>query len=206
MNFSLDGMLNYDISDTVKNNMKKHERYIIERGMEMKKNVLVCILFAFVCLLTGCSAFTPQAPLEDGLYLSYDFAGSTIRVTFKKINESQFQASISPGGSQEVVNKRLRTTDGRIFELGLLGPLWIPPSSVKVGGNAHGDRVSEVKRWKGWDVGVVKASFGVGGALRGEWYYEKTTGFLVGGSKSTALSGEGGGSHFVLKETNLDGL
>ncbi|MFC1708830.1 hypothetical protein ACFL2J_02045 [Candidatus Omnitrophota bacterium] len=166
----------------------------------------MCILSAVVCLLTGCSAFGPQAPLEDGLYLSYDFAGSTIRVTFKEIDGGQFQASVSPEGSQETVNKRLETTGGGIFEIEALGPLWIPPSSVKAGGNAHGARVSEVKRWKGWSVGVVKASFGAGAALRGEWYYEETTGFLVGGSKSTFMSGEGGGSHFVLKDTNLDGL
>ncbi|MBU4200961.1 MAG: DUF1353 domain-containing protein [Verrucomicrobia bacterium] len=73
-------------------------------------------------------------------------------------------------------------------------------------GNAHGDRVVEVKRWKRWDVGVVNASFGTGGAQRGEWYYEKNTGFLVGGSKSTALSVEGGGLHFVLIESNLENL
>ena len=74
--------------------------------------------------------------------------------------------------------------------------------SVKVGGNAHGDKVTEVMQWEGWDVGVVEASFGAGGALRGEWYYEKTTGFLVGGSKSTAFSDENEGLHFILSETN----
>jgi hypothetical protein len=184
----------------------------------MKKNSLVFLIFTICSLLVGCSALGPQAPLEDGLYLSYDFEGSTIRVTFRKINNNKFRASVDIGledrmatdisseGGQVVVNRQLKTDDGCIFELESLGPLWIPPGSVKVGGNAHGDRVDEVKRWKGWDVGVVRASFGVGGAWRGEWYYEKTTGFLVGGSKSTAVSGEGGGSHFALNETNLAGL
>ena len=171
----------------------------------MKKNWLICIFFASV-LLTGCSTSGPQAPLKDNLYLSYDLDGSTINITFKKIDENKFRAIVSPGGSPVVVNKSLKTTDGRIFELGLLGSLWISPSSVKVGKNVYGNRVSEVKRWKRWNVGVVKASFGVGEALTGEWYYEKTTGFLVGGSKSTALFGDGGDSHFILKRTNLNGL
>ncbi|MCK4526532.1 hypothetical protein KAW18_04105 [candidate division WOR-3 bacterium] len=184
----------------------------------MKKNSLGFLAFTIGSLLVGCSALGPQAPLEDGLYLSYDFEGSTIRVTFTKINNNQFRATVDIGsedmmatststkGEQVVVNRQLKTADGTIFELEALGPLWIPPGSVKAGSIVYGDRVDEVKRWKGWDVGVVRASFGVGGAWRGEWYYEKTTGFLVGGSKSTAVSGEGGGSHFVLKETNLADL
>ena len=164
------------------------------------------------CLLAGCSIFS-QAPLEDGLYLVYDYAGSTIKVTFKEIGKGQFKATVSPAGIQkeEIVDKKLMTDDGRIYEIEPLGPLWIPSSSVRVGGDAHGDSVKEVKHWRKWDVGVVKASFGMGGALTGEWYYEKTTGFLVGGSKTSALqtmlSDEGSGATtFVLRRTNLEGL
>lgn len=51
---------------------------------------------------------------------------------------------------------------------------------------------------------MVKASFGAGAALRGEWYYEKNTGFLVGGNRTTALSDEGEGIHFVLVESNTE--
>ncbi|MFC1498275.1 hypothetical protein ACFLS1_07390 [Verrucomicrobiota bacterium] len=171
----------------------------------MKKTIFILIIVIAV-LWVAPSILSPQAPLKDGLYLSYDYGGSTIRVTFKEISKNQFRATISPGNSQKVVNRRLKTTDDRVYELGLIGPLWIPPSSVKVGGKAHGSRVVEVKRWKKWDVGVVKASFGIGAALRGEWYYEKNTGFLVGGSKSTAVSGEGGGTHYVLIGTNLENL
>ncbi len=170
------------------------------------KKVILTVIVVIGGLWVAFSIFGPQAPLKDGLYLSYDYGGSTIRVTFNEISKNQFRATISPGDSQKVVNKRLRTTGGQVYEVGLLGPLWIPPGSVKVGGKAHGDRVDEVKRWKRWNVGVVKASFGVGAALRGEWYYEKNTGFLVGGSKSTALSDEGEGTHFVLIETNLENL
>jgi len=171
----------------------------------MKKAILILVVF-IGCLWLAHFILAPKAPLRDGLYLSYVYGGSTVRVTFSEIGRNRFQAIVTPGGRQKEVNKRLKTTSGKVYEVGLLGPLWIPPGSVKVGGNAHGDEVVEVKHWKKWDVGVVKASFGAGGALRGEWYYEKNTGFLVGGNKSTILSGPGGGTSFVLIETNLENL
>jgi hypothetical protein len=171
----------------------------------MKKAVIVLIVLG-AALWLGFSALQPKAPLKDGLYLSYDYGGSTIRVTFKELGGNKFQAAASPGSSEKTVNKRLKTSSGQPYELGLLGPIWISPSAVKVGGNAHGSSVTEVKRWKKWDIGVVKASFGAGGALRGEWYYEKNTGFLVGGSRSTALTDEGDGVQFTLTESNLGSL
>ena len=175
----------------------------------MKKTILILIV-VIGGLWFAYSNLRPKAPLKDGLYLSYEYGGSKIRVTFNEISKNKFRATVSPGDRQKIVNTRLITTGGRVYEAGSLGPLWIPPSSVKVGGNAHGDRVVEVKRWKKWDVGVVKAAFGAGGALRGEWYYEKNTGFLVGGIKSsvlsTVLSGKGGDTHFVLIKANLENL
>ena len=103
----------------------------------MKTKTVMSIWLSISCLLTGCSPAGPEAPLEDGLYLTYDFAGSTTRVTFDKIDANRFRAHISPGDSQEIVDRRMKTTRGRPFELELLGPLWIPPTSVKVDGNAH---------------------------------------------------------------------
>lgn len=141
--------------------------------------------------------FGEKAPIEDGLFLSYDFSGSIIRVTFSEIDGDQFYATLSFGSDEgvsdhsspenrKIVDKRLKKENGAVYEAGLLGPIWIPSSSVKKGGNAHGDSVSEVKKWKGWEVGVVKASFGMG-AFKGEWYYEKNTGFLLGGLRSSVL-------------------
>ena len=174
----------------------------------MKKTILILIVISG--LWFAYSSLRPKAPLKDGLYLSYEYGGSKIRVTFNEISKNKFRATVSPGDRQKIVNKRLITTGGRVYEAGSLGPLWIPPSSVKVGGNAHGDRVVEVKRWKKWDVGVVKAAFGAGGALRGEWSHEKNTGVLVGGKKSsvlsTVLSGKGGDTRFVLINSNLENL
>ncbi|MBN1269994.1 MAG: hypothetical protein JXB04_10415, partial [Kiritimatiellae bacterium] len=77
-------------------------------------------------------------------------------------------------------------------------------------GKAYGEAVDEVKHWEKWDVGVVKASFGVGGALSGEWYYEKNSGFLVGGFRSSVMTSiltpSGKGPRFILKASNVAGL
>ena len=53
---------------------------------------------------------------------------------------------------------------------------------------------------------MVTASAGLGGALRGEWYYDTRTGFLVGGTKSTALSLPGEVRVFTLTDSNLPDL
>ena len=175
------------------------------------------IIIAATTLLAACSFSGDQAPLEDGLYLTYDFGGSITRVRFEKIDSSRFRATVAfgdpgddtgyhpPAAKPVVVDRKLKAEDGTTFEVGDLGPIWIPPSSVKKGGYAHGDTIQTVKHWKNWDVGVVKASIG-GGALRGEWYYEKKTGFLVGGNRSSVMDDTDGGTDFVLTDTNLEGL
>ena len=53
---------------------------------------------------------------------------------------------------------------------------------------------------------TVTASVGLGAALRGEWYYDARTGFLVGGTKSTAVSLRGDGQVFTLTDSNLPDL
>ncbi len=176
------------------------------------------ILFAAAAaFFAGCTLFGDQAPLKDGLYLTYDFDGSITRVRFEKVSSNKFRAIVDFGDPEDdsgyrppaakpvIVDTKLNKENGGTFEVGNLGPLWIPPSSVKPGGYAHGDTVDSVKHWKKWDVGVVKASFG-SGALRGEWYYEKETGFLVGGNRSSVMDETDGGTDFILTDTNLEGL
>jgi hypothetical protein len=51
----------------------------------------------------------------------------------------------------------------------------------------------------------MTATVGVGAALRGEWHYDSQTGFLVGVTKSTAVSGAGG-LIFTLTDSNLPDL
>lgn len=177
------------------------------------------IAWCVACLgcAAGCSGFGEEAPLADGLYLDYDFGGSAIRVTFSEIDADSFSATLSfgveedsgPGSvsaqTREVVNRKLKTERGTVYEAGILGPLWIPPSAVKKGGNAHGDEVIDVRQWEGWDVGVVTAGFGQG-ALRGEWYYDQETGFLVGGKRATIMNADEGGTVFILDDSNLASL
>ena len=55
------------------------------------QHILRIVLLAW--MLTGCSFFGEQAPLSDGLYLNYDFAGSVIRVTFSEIDANKFYAT-----------------------------------------------------------------------------------------------------------------
>ena len=154
--------------------------------------------------------------MSDGLYLDYDFGGSGIRVTFSEIDADSFSATLSFGveedsgpdsvsaQTREIVNRKLKTERGTVYVAGILGPLWIAPSEVKKGGNAHGDSVAEVREWNGWEVGVVKAGFG--GALRGEWYYDKETGFLVGGMRVSIMNADAGGTVFILDDSNLASL
>ncbi|MEZ4604406.1 MAG: hypothetical protein R2861_13695 [Desulfobacterales bacterium] len=42
--------------------------------------------------------------------------------------------------------------------------------------------------------------------MRGEWYYEKSTGFLVGGMRGSVLDAPDGGTYFILDDTNLSAL
>ena len=159
------------------------------------------------------------APLADGSFLAYESGGISIKVTFSEAGAGEFVSSLTVAdedgesisaegmtGHGETVDTRLRTTGGGIFEVGSLGPLWIPPGEVRVGGRAHGTRIREVRSWDRWSVGVVSVSVGVGRALRGEWYYDSATGFLVGGTKSTAVSLAGEGLTFTLVGSSISGL
>ena len=170
---------------------------------------------ACIGCLAGCSGFGEEAPLSDGLYLNYDYGGSSIRVKFSGIDADTFYATLSIGSevdnedisdqNKTIVDKHLKTERGTVYQPGILGPLWIPPFAVKDGGRAHGDEVTEVREWNGWEVGVIKANFGQG-ALRGEWYYDKHTGFLVGGMRASIMNADEGGTVFILDDSNLASL
>ena len=187
-----------------------------KKGSPLVKRIFFlagCI--ACIGFFAGCSGFGEEAPLSDGLYLNYDYGGSSIRVTFSGIDADTFYVTLGSGPEADnedisdqnktIVDKRLKTERGTVYEAGILGPLWIPPSAVKDGGRAHGDEVTEVREWNGWEVGVIRANFGQG-ALRGEWYYDKDTGFLVGGMRASIMNADEGGTVFILDDSNLDSL
>ena len=183
------------------------------------KNKLGVALWALAIVVAWRIPAREEAPISAGTYLVYDNAGTRMRLTFSPADGDRFDTNVSylnddgahpsaPARSTPsiVVDSRMRTANGVVFELGSLGPLWVPPSEVREGGSAHGTRVTGVRRWGNWEVGVVTASAGLGGALRGEWYYDTRTGFLVGGTKSTALSLPGEVRVFTLTDSNLPDL
>ena len=180
------------------------------------KNNLVLALLGLVVMATWLGRSREEADVEDGTFLVYDIGGSMMRLTFSPANGDGFSTSFEYADEHgkfgtdallatrgDVVDARMRVSDGRAFELASLGPLWVPPSEVHEGGSAHGTRIEFVRRWENWEVGVVTAEVGMGAALRGEWYYDTRTGFLVGGLKSTTVSAPGEGLVFTLTDSNL---
>jgi hypothetical protein len=168
----------------------------------------------------GCSKvneFLEQAPLKDGLYLSYETGESTwITVEFSKAGSDQYYATstneyedeetseiISSSANRVLVDQRLKKENGYPYDADNLGPLWTPASSIKQGGAIHGTYIDGIKKWKSWNVAVIKASFGRG-AITGTWYYDQKTGFLVGGQMATVMDEKG--ESFELYDTNLDDL
>jgi hypothetical protein len=176
----------------------------------MRKLVVVLVLAAAVFVWMRSSR--ARAPVSDGSYLAYEVGADVVRLTFTGLDGGRFLATLEYAGRgqdaevmrRDTVDGRMRTPGGGIFEVGSFGPLWVPPGQVKEGGSAHGTRIAEESSWEGWDVGVVRASVGMGAALRGEWYYERSTGFLVGGYRGTAVSDQG--TRFKLMDSNVEGL
>ncbi len=181
------------------------------------KNKLVLVVAAVAIAFVWFRSSGGSAPLADGSFLLYRQGESTVRLTFHLIDGGLYRTHVEVtyangeaevaehmAGHDETVNGRMRTASGGILELGSFGPLWVPPGQLKDGGSVHGARVTEVRPFNGRDVGVVSASVGVGAALRGEWYYDVVTGFLVGGMMGTAVSDQS--QRFELVASNVPGL
>lgn len=173
---------------------------------------LVVVLAAAAGVVLWMRTTRARAPVVDGSFLAYDVGGDVVRLTFTSLEGDRFLATLERVGQgqdvepvrRDTVDSRMRTPGGGVFEVGSFGPLWVAPEQVEEGGSAHGTRIAEVTNWEGWNVGVVRASVGIGAALRGEWYYEQSSGFLVGGSRSTAASDQG--MRFRLVDSNVEGL
>ena len=173
---------------------------------------LFLVLAAATAVFVWMRVSRAPAPVSDGSYLAWDVGGDVLRLTFTDLDGGRFLATLERVGRgqeaevmrRDTVDGRMRTPRGGVFEVGSLGPLWVPAGQIEKGGNAHGTRIDEVSNWEGWEVGVVRASLGLGAALRGEWYYEKSSGFLVGGYRGTAASDQG--LRFKLVDSNAKGL
>ena len=183
------------------------------------KNKLVLVVAVAAIAFVWLRSSGGGAPLADGAFLLYQQGESTVRLTFHlvdgdsyrtvvEITDSDGETEVSEHmpGHDETVDRRMRTASGGIFELGSYGPLWVSPGQLKDGGSAYGQRITELRPLNGRDVAVVSASVGMGAALRGEWYYDVVTGFLVAGMMSTAVSSPGQGLSFELAGTNVVGL
>lgn len=157
------------------------------------------------------------APVTEGTYLIYEISDTRVRLTFQPGDGAAFRthAGVEGGdgiwepaagmpGHEEDVDRRLRTKGGSPLELASLGPVWAPPSELREGGRVYGSPVREVGTESGRPTATVSASVGVGAALRGTWVYDASTGFLLHGSKGTAVSDAA--LTFRLVDTNVPGL
>jgi hypothetical protein len=196
----------------------------------MRRRLLLIILALSLSASTGCGGFIP-APLKDGAYLKYqlrskDFSGSC-KLTFKRVNNTYFEviaddpkgilgspfAKPNPKDGKVMVNMWMKRRNGRPLELDQLGPIWIPPSERAKGGRASVDFVfsgtfeDELKKWKRWEVYAVTATI-FRGAFSGTWYYDRTTGFLVGHEKKTAVTSffTKTPPYWILTGSNIEGL
>jgi hypothetical protein len=101
---------------------------------------------ALAIAVAWSAAAREEAQISAGTFLVYDNAGMQMRLTFSPADGDRFgtnvsyvdedgtypsaQLSSAPGN---VVDTRMRTANGQVFELGSLGPLWVPPHEVREG-------------------------------------------------------------------------
>ena len=196
----------------------------------MRKIPLLVLLILFLSGLTGCGGFAP-APLKDGAYLKYQFKAKefsgTCKLTFKETKGGFFEiiaddprgllgkpfAKPNPKDGKVMVNAWMKRRNGRPLELEQLGPIWVPPTERAKGGRAGVDLVfsgtyeDEIKKWKKWEVYAVTATI-FRGAFSGTWYYDKTTGLLVGLEKKTAVTSffTKTPPYWILADSNIEGI
>lgn len=182
---------------------------------EMRESIyssyLLISSILFCLIMAGCS-FISDPPVYNGLYLKYwDGTSNGCRISFEEIDGNLFSVTMSPSSGtflpdgyynkELIVNKYLKSAKGRLLIWGEAIQLWLPAGSRKVGARPPGggmDDITEVKRWKEWEVAVINAKV-AGGFLQGTWYYDVETGFIVGYEKTFA-----GETNLILllEETN----
>ena len=108
------------------------------------RNKLGVALLALAIVVAWRVPSREKAPIGAGTFLVYDNAGTQMRLTFSPADGGRFDTNVSyldEDGTHSsaqakptpsiVVDSRMRTANGVVFELGSLGPLWVPPSEVR---------------------------------------------------------------------------
>jgi hypothetical protein len=186
------------------------------------RNILGLVLIGFLGF-SGCGT-KEVAPFKDGLSFQYkttifgpmgegsdllaqvrfaqDPEGKGWKVLFRLSGLSMPGAAPDSGTVAEIfVDPYGRTKEGKllVFPGPDEAPLWVPPGQRRAGGRVPHARFEKKIRWQKWEVWVAHPDLPAGSA---DWYYEATSGFLVGSTFSVL----GAGMNTVLVETNAEGL
>lgn len=183
--------------------------------------LLLCFLCFTLLISTNCAKEEDEiAPIHDGLYLNYRYTvygpgvnqWLTFSVRFVQEDEEHFWMKIAPidtsedspsfrikGSSDVFVDKYFKTERGDFYDLDPPGQIWIPKNKRKKGAKLAERRIRKIDKWDKWDVYIL--SGGTIGATM-DWFYDTTTGFLVG----SHMSSMGAGISSILIETNVPGL
>lgn len=197
-------------------------KYKYNRTKHGLNGALLLLCFCFILMFpTSCAKEKEElAPIEDGLYLNYRYTvyGPGVNqwvifsVTFVQADEEHFWMEIAPVDSSDrppgaatkrresvLVDKYFKTERGDFYNLDPPGQIWIPSYKRKKGATVQERKIRKIETWDKWDAYVLSEG-SIGATLK--WYYDTTTGFLVG----SHMSSMGAGVSSILIETNVPGL
>jgi hypothetical protein len=183
-------------------------------------NKTLMIFSGFVLLvIIGC-AKEEAAPLKDGLFLKYEHntygpigsSRSVLYITFSQVDEDHYRVRVMPVSAIDevmppqderedgvMIDKYFKLEKGDYFSIMPIGQLWIPSNKREKGAEISGMRVRKILKWRDWKVCMLSEGL-AGASIR--WYYDITTGFLVGSD----VSHMGAGMNSILLETNVPDL
>lgn len=170
--------------------------------MMICKKIFSLILFITILILVShCSKqYNEPAPFFDGLLLEYEtdiktFTGNEkIKTTYNvqglgnnhfKILKTENPSFFGTGVEEYFVDSYGKVYGGSCKECkGGFSPIWIPAHTMEIGDTFGEEKIVGKNKWDNWNVVVVKSQIS---AIGVEWYYDATTGFLVGLYTSDAI-------------------
>jgi hypothetical protein len=176
------------------------------------------VLFLLLSVIAGCSK-KETAPFSDNLLLRYSILmygpmgmrdETEIGIHFKQVKSGTFKITLEQDESS-FLKYEFEDEEILVDQFGKLdngndltltpdrAPIWAPVYKMKKGKKIGDARLQERKQWKDWDVWAARLAVPGG---TGFWYFEESTGFLVGAD----ISHMGAGMQTVLIETNAEGL